>query len=88
MIVRAFKFFSKQKEKIGCLCELPLQRKHLKREFGYAFSDKKYPGVPDLELNTITLDPFFHRRYFSLFPYKFGISKCLYWDFVSENSLT
>ena len=30
----------------------------LMREFAYAFADKKYPGVPDLELNTITLDPF------------------------------
>jgi phosphoribosyl 1,2-cyclic phosphate phosphodiesterase len=28
------------------------------REFAYAFADKKYPGVPHLELNTITLDPF------------------------------
>lgn len=30
----------------------------LMREFAYAFADKKYPGVPNLELNTITLDPF------------------------------
>ena len=30
----------------------------LMREFAYAFADKKYPGVPVLELNTITLDPF------------------------------
>jgi phosphoribosyl 1,2-cyclic phosphate phosphodiesterase len=28
------------------------------REFAYAFADKKYPGVPNLELNTITLEPF------------------------------
>ncbi len=28
------------------------------REFAYAFADKKYPGVPELELNEITLDPF------------------------------
>lgn len=30
----------------------------LMREFAYAFADKKYPGVPNLELNTITLAPF------------------------------
>lgn len=30
----------------------------LMREFAYAFADKRYPGVPHLELNTITLDPF------------------------------
>jgi phosphoribosyl 1,2-cyclic phosphate phosphodiesterase len=28
------------------------------RDFAYAFADKKYPGVPELELNEITLDPF------------------------------
>jgi phosphoribosyl 1,2-cyclic phosphate phosphodiesterase len=28
------------------------------RDFAYAFADKKYPGVPNLELNEITLDPF------------------------------
>lgn len=30
----------------------------LMREFAYAFADKKYPGIPNLELNTITLDTF------------------------------
>jgi phosphoribosyl 1,2-cyclic phosphate phosphodiesterase len=30
----------------------------LMREFAYAFADKKYPGVPDLELNSITEEPF------------------------------
>jgi phosphoribosyl 1,2-cyclic phosphate phosphodiesterase len=30
----------------------------LMREFAYAFADKKYPGVPNLELNTISLEPF------------------------------
>ncbi|MCW3073315.1 MAG: beta-lactamase [Flaviaesturariibacter sp.] len=31
----------------------------LMREFAYAFADKKYPGVPNLELNTIDMTPFF-----------------------------
>jgi phosphoribosyl 1,2-cyclic phosphate phosphodiesterase len=30
----------------------------LKREFYYAFTDNKYPGIPQLNLNTITLEPF------------------------------
>ena len=53
--VRAFNFFNKRKMEIYANS---LTEEALKREFGYAFSDKKYPGVPDLNLNTITLDPF------------------------------
>lgn len=29
------------------------------REFAYAFAEKRYPGVPQLELNSITEDPFY-----------------------------
>ena len=54
--VRAFNFFS----------ELPMQVyanqmtiDALMREFAYAFADKRYPGVPQIELNSITLDPFY-----------------------------
>lgn len=53
--VRAFNFFQ------GTAIQIfanSLTGEALKREFGYAFSDRKYPGVPDIELNTITLDPF------------------------------
>jgi phosphoribosyl 1,2-cyclic phosphate phosphodiesterase len=53
--VRAFNFFNKRKMDVYANS---LTEEALKREFGYAFSDKKYPGVPDIELNTITLDPF------------------------------
>lgn len=53
--VRAFNFFNKKKMEIFANS---LTEEALKREFGYAFADKKYPGVPDLSLNTITLDPF------------------------------
>jgi phosphoribosyl 1,2-cyclic phosphate phosphodiesterase len=31
----------------------------IKREFAYIFSDHKYPGVPDINLNTIDDSPFF-----------------------------
>ena len=54
--VRAFNFFNKKKMEIYANS---LTEEALKREFGYAFADKKYPGVPDLNLNTITPDPFF-----------------------------
>lgn len=53
--VRAFNFFQGTAIQIFANA---LTEEALKREFGYAFSDKKYPGVPDIELNTITLDPF------------------------------
>jgi len=53
--VRAFNFFNKRKMDVYANS---LTEEALKREFGYAFADKKYPGVPDIELNTITLDPF------------------------------
>src|ERR1700712_4390456 len=33
----------------------------LKREFYYIFSDKKYPGIPDINLNIIDLTPFWIR---------------------------
>ena len=28
------------------------------REFPYAFTDFRYPGVPEIQLNTIAMDPF------------------------------
>lgn len=28
------------------------------RDFAYAFADKKYPGVPELDINEISLEPF------------------------------
>jgi phosphoribosyl 1,2-cyclic phosphate phosphodiesterase len=53
--VRAFNFFQGTAIQIFANA---LTGAALKREFGYALSDRKYPGVPDIELNTITLDPF------------------------------
>lgn len=35
-----------------------LTEEALRRDFYYAFSDTRYPGIPELNLNTITLDPF------------------------------
>jgi phosphoribosyl 1,2-cyclic phosphate phosphodiesterase len=53
--VRAFNFFNGKKMEIYANS---LTEEALKREFSYAFSDKKYPGVPDLNLNRIDLEPF------------------------------
>lgn len=53
--VRAFNFFT----------GLPMQiyanemtQEVIIREFPYAFADKKYPGVPEISLNTIAFDEF------------------------------
>lgn len=54
--IRAFNFFQRQAISIYANS---LTEEALKREFGYAFADRKYPGVPDIELNTITQEPFF-----------------------------
>jgi phosphoribosyl 1,2-cyclic phosphate phosphodiesterase len=53
--VRAFNFFQEQAMQIYAN-QMTIDA--LMREFAYAFADKKYPGVPNLELNTITLEPF------------------------------
>jgi phosphoribosyl 1,2-cyclic phosphate phosphodiesterase len=53
--IRAFNFSSHQRMEVYANS---LTEEALKREFGYAFSDKKYPGIPEINLNTITMDPF------------------------------
>lgn len=53
--VRAYNFFQQQPME---LYANSLTEEALKREFAYAFSDKKYPGLPNLNLNTIGDDPF------------------------------
>ena len=53
--VRAFNFLQKQPMQVYAN---QMTIDGLVREFAYAFADKKYPGIPNLELNSITLDPF------------------------------
>lgn len=53
--VRAFNFFQ---GKVMPLYGNSMTLDAVMRDFAYAFADKKYPGVPELELNEITLDPF------------------------------
>jgi phosphoribosyl 1,2-cyclic phosphate phosphodiesterase len=54
--VRGFNYFQ---QKAMDIYANSLTQEALKREFAYAFSDKKYPGIPELNLNTITNTPFF-----------------------------
>ncbi|HEX6333916.1 MAG TPA: MBL fold metallo-hydrolase [Flavisolibacter sp.] len=53
--IRAFNFFQEQPMQLYAN-QMTLDA--LMREFAYAFADKKYPGVPELELNAIDLEPF------------------------------
>lgn len=54
--VRAYNFFS---GKAMDVYSNSLTEEALKREFAYAFSDKRYPGIPELNLITIDETPFF-----------------------------
>ena len=54
--VRAYNYF--QQKPIDIYSNA-LTEEAIKREFGYAFSDKKYPGIPELNLITIDDAPFY-----------------------------
>jgi phosphoribosyl 1,2-cyclic phosphate phosphodiesterase len=53
--IRAFNFFSKKPME---LYADSLTEEAVRRDFYYAFSDTKYPGLPQLNFNTLNLDPF------------------------------
>ncbi|HQW43688.1 MAG: MBL fold metallo-hydrolase [Chitinophagaceae bacterium] len=53
--VKAFNFLHKKPMN---LYANSLTEEALRRDFYYAFSDTKYPGIPELNLNTITLERF------------------------------
>lgn len=53
--VRAYNFFSQRAMDVYANS---LTEEALKREFAYAFSDKRYPGVPEINLITIDETPF------------------------------
>jgi phosphoribosyl 1,2-cyclic phosphate phosphodiesterase len=54
--VRAYNYFQKKPMEVYANS---LTEEALKREFAYAFSDKKYPGLPNINLNTIDDSPFY-----------------------------
>jgi phosphoribosyl 1,2-cyclic phosphate phosphodiesterase len=49
--VRAYNLFSGKPMEIFCNT---LTEEAIRRDFFYAFSDRKYPGVPDLHLNSVS----------------------------------
>lgn len=53
--IRAFNFFSNKS--IDVYANEPTAEA-LKREFSYVFSDKKYPGIPEIDLHIIDTTPF------------------------------
>ena len=53
--VRAFNFFS---GRAMPLYANALTEEALRREYHYAFGEKRYPGVPELDLNIIGTEPF------------------------------
>jgi phosphoribosyl 1,2-cyclic phosphate phosphodiesterase len=48
--VRAFNYFNKWRAQVYCTKEVD---KALRNEFAYAFSDIKYPGIPEIDINII-----------------------------------
>jgi phosphoribosyl 1,2-cyclic phosphate phosphodiesterase len=53
--VRAYNFFSGQPMQVYAN---EMTQAVLLREFPYAFTDKRYPGVPEIDMNTISVEPF------------------------------
>lgn len=53
--VRAFNYFMKRAMPVY---SNDASEEVIMREFPYAFADKKYPGVPEIELITIGMEPF------------------------------
>lgn len=53
--IRAFNFFLRRPIDIYADS---LSEEAIRRDFYYAFADNKYPGLPELLLHTITLEPF------------------------------
>lgn len=53
--IRAFNYLTKSKMEVFCTTRV---EQALKREFAYAFTEFKYPGIPEIELVTIEQAPF------------------------------
>ena len=53
--IRAFNYFSKKPMQIYAN---EMTQEVIIREFPYAFADTKYPGLPEIALNTIAMDQF------------------------------
>lgn len=53
--IRAFNYWSKKPMEVYAD---PMTEEAVRRDFYYAFSEKKYPGIPEMNLHTIGPDPF------------------------------
>jgi phosphoribosyl 1,2-cyclic phosphate phosphodiesterase len=53
--IRAFNFFTRKPINIYADS---LTEEAVRRDFYYAFTDTKYPGIPELNMNTINMEPF------------------------------
>lgn len=53
--IKAFNYFSKKP--IDLYAD-SLTEEAVRRDFYYAFTDTKYPGIPELNMNTISMEPF------------------------------
>nr|WP_249665324.1 MBL fold metallo-hydrolase [Mucilaginibacter sp. Bleaf8] len=53
--IRAFNYFQQEAMNVYAV---PRVQESLKREFAYIFAEYKYPGIPELNLHTIGLEPF------------------------------
>lgn len=53
--IRAFNYLTKKPMDVYADS---LTEEALRRDFYYAFSDTKYPGLPELNMHTFTIDPF------------------------------
>lgn len=53
--VRAFNYFSREKMPVYCTDRV---EEALRREYMYAFSENRYPGVPEIQLHRIENKPF------------------------------
>jgi phosphoribosyl 1,2-cyclic phosphate phosphodiesterase len=53
--IKAFNFFQKKPMDIYANA---LTQEALKREFAYVFADKRYPGIPDITMHSITNETF------------------------------
>jgi phosphoribosyl 1,2-cyclic phosphate phosphodiesterase len=63
--VRAFNYKEERPMEIYCTSQVELA---LRREFHYAFSEERYPGVPKFELKNIDLKPFNLNHNLTLIP--------------------
>lgn len=54
--IKAYNFFMKKPMEIFCN---ELTQQAIIREFPYIFTEQKYPGIPEININTIDLTPFY-----------------------------